>query len=286
MMNQVDESYKRKWFDVNVRHKLESMRPILRKVQVNIPFRMLCESYLSLFTTFGINPEVGMDAAALEEYDPPSFNEIGRELHRADLSVTLHAPFMDLSPGSTDPAVWALTRRRFEQTLRVMEGLKPKTVVCHAGYDLKRYGFTEDIWLENSLKIWSWLALRIREGGARLMLENVFEHDPSVLVRLMERLRHLDVGFCLDTGHHAAFARTPLTLWLEDLGPYLGQLHLHDNNGSRDDHLRLGSGVVDFRMLFESLKRDRRSLPIVTLEPHREDDLIPSLSHLEKVWPW
>jgi hypothetical protein len=34
------------------------------------------------------------------------------------------------------------------------------------------------------------------------------------------------------------------------------------------------------------LKRDRSSLPIVTLEPHRAVDLIPSLKHLEKVWTW
>lgn len=283
-MNQLGESYKRKWLDVNVRSELDSMRPLLRKVQVNIPFRMLCESYLSIFTTCGMNPEVGIDAAALEDYDLSAFDEIGSELRKAGLSVTLHAPFMDLSPGSTDPAVRALTKQRFEQTLRVMEVLNPKTVVCHAGYDLKRYGFIEDIWIENCLEIWSWLAVRIRDGGARLMLENVFEHDPMVLVRLMESLHHLNVGFCLDTGHHAAFARTPLALWLKDLGPYLGQLHLHDNQGLRDDHSALGKGIVDFRMLFESLKRDRSSPPIVTLEPHREVDLIPSLKHLEKVW--
>ena len=144
-MNQAEESYKRKWFDVNVRSELDSMRPLLRKVQVNIPFRMLCESYLSIFTTCGMNPEVGIDAVALEDYDLSAFDEIGSELRKAGLSVTLHAPFMDLSPGSTDPAVRALTRQRFEQTLRVMEVLKPKTVVCHAGYDLKRYGFIEDI---------------------------------------------------------------------------------------------------------------------------------------------
>lgn len=285
-MNQAGESYIRKWFDVNVRNELDLMRPILRKVQVNVPIRMLCESYLSVFTSCGINPEVGIDAAALEEYDSSAFDEVGRELRKAHLSVTLHAPFMDLSPGSTDPAVRALTRHRFDQTLRVMEGFNPKTVVCHAGYDAKRYGFIEDTWLENSLEIWSRLALRIRERGARLMLENVFEHDPSILVRLMERLHHLDVGFCLDTGHHAAFARTPLALWLKDLGPYLGQLHLHDNQGLRDDHSTLGSGIIDFPMLFESLRGERIRPPIVTLEPHREEDFIPSLKYLEKVLPW
>ena len=164
--------------------------------------------------------------------------------------------------------------------------MKPKTVVCHAGYDLKRYGFIEEVWLDNSLEIWSWLASRIRDRGGRLMLENVFEHDTGFLVKLMKRLHSFNVGFCLDTGHHAAFARTPLSLWLNDLGSYIGQVHLHDNKGTRDDHSALGSGIVDFRMLLESLRGYGERPPVVTLEPHREEDLIPSLKILEKVWPW
>ena len=285
-MDKKRKSYKRKGFDVNELRGLDALYPIIRRVQVNIPFRMLCESYLTLFTECNINPEVGLDAVALEKYDPAVFRDVCRKLHEKGLSITLHAPFMDLSPGSTDPDVRALTRRRFEQTLRVTEVFKPKSVVCHAGYDLKRYGFIEDLWLENSLETWSWFALRAGEQGVRLMLENVYEHDPVFLSKLLERLRHLNVGFCLDVGHHAAFASTPMNVWLNALGPYLGELHLHDNRGLRDDPSRMGDGIVDFRALLESLKRERKEPPIITLEPHREEDLIPNLKYLEKVWPW
>ncbi len=285
-MDQKIKPYKRKGLDVNDLRELEVLRPIVSRVQVNIPLRMLCGSYLNLFTACDINPEVGIDAVTLEKYDQVTFLDVGRKLRDKGLSITLHAPFMDLSPGSTDPDVRALTRRRFEQTLRVAEVFKPKSVVCHAGYDLKRYGFIEDLWLENSVEIWSWFALRTGEQGARLMLENVFEHDPVFLGNLLERLRPLNVGFCLDVGHQAVFARTPMDLWLKALGPYLGQLHLHDNQGLRDDHSRMGDGIVDFRTLFEFLKRERKIPPIITLEPHREEDLIPNLKYLEKVWPW
>lgn len=36
----------------------------------------------------------------------------------------------------------------------------------------------KDLWLENSMKTWSWLAKRISEEGSRLLLENVYEQHP------------------------------------------------------------------------------------------------------------
>jgi sugar phosphate isomerase/epimerase len=74
--------------------------------------------------------------------------------------------------------------------------------------------------------------------------------------------------------------------WVEALGPFIGQLHLHDNAGRQDDHLPLGGGAIDFPMLFKKLGAMRSVPPLITLEPHREDDLWPSVACLEKIWPW
>jgi sugar phosphate isomerase/epimerase len=73
---------------------------------------------------------------------------------------------------------------------------------------------------------------------------------------------------------------------VSDLGPFLEQVHLHDNSGEQDDHLALGKGRIDFRGLFQQLKAVRDTPPTVTLEPHSEADLWPSLQYLEAVWPW
>lgn len=262
------------------------MSTLTRRVQVNIPFRMLCESYLSSFLEYEINPEIGFDSIALDRYGDSDFSRIAKRLHERGLTITIHAPFMDLSPGSPDPGVRSLTRHRFEQTLRAVRTFKPKSVVCHAGYDPRRYVYIKDAWLEESLGIWSWLSKRLREEGARLMLENVYEHGPKEILTLLEKLGPLGVGFCLDTGHHAAFGNGSMKEWIEDLGPYLGQLHLHDNDGSEDSHLALGQGNVDFPGLFKILKARLTVPPIVTLEPHREEDLQPSIRYLEALWPW
>lgn len=262
------------------------MYRLIRQIQVNVPFTMLCETYLGLFIRHRLNPEIGFDANALDRYSLSDFSAIAQQLHEQGLTVTIHGPFMDLSPGSPDPAIGAVTHQRFEQVLRLISMFKPKTVVFHAGYERKRYAFMRDIWIENSLKMWSWLGSRIKDAGAVLMLENVYEDGPEDIKVLFENLKNDSVGFCLDVGHQAVFSTTPLEIWLEALGPYLGQVHLHDNNGKKDDHLALGKGKVNFKPLITYFKTQTQNPLVITLEPHRKEDLWSSFESLEKIWPW
>ncbi len=259
---------------------------IIQKVQVNVPFTMLYESYLATFIEYGLNPEIGLDAAALDRFTVADFSRIADEIHKNSRTVTLHGPFIDLSAGSPDPAVRRLTRWRLEQLLDLVPLFRPQSVVCHAGYDAKRYGYFKDTWSENSLELWSWMADRVSAHGARLMLENVYEDGPADIQFLFENLKHQKVGFCLDTGHSSAFGQADLAAWLDTLGPYLGQLHLHDNLGNDDEHLALGDGMIDFNLLFKYFKKNKHISPIVTLEPHEEKDLWPGLEYLAQEWPW
>ena len=51
-------------------------KKILGSVQVNVPFRMLIESYIDLFTANRINPEIGIDADALENFKQSDFERL------------------------------------------------------------------------------------------------------------------------------------------------------------------------------------------------------------------
>ena len=262
------------------------MKNLIEKIHVNIPFAMLYESCLDIFLKQGLNPEIGFDADSLDTYSIEDYSGIAKQLHRRGLSITFHAPFMDLSPGSSDSKIWRATQSRFEQIIQLVQIFKPRTVVCHTGYDAKRYWYVRDLWIEKSLEMWRWFGGCLKDAGAVLMLENVYEHEPDDLEALLRRLKDQGVGFCLDTGHQAVFGRVPLNTWLESLGPYLGQLHLHDNFGEVDEHLAMGKGRIDFHILFKKLVFTRKVPPLITLEPHREEDFRPSLEYLEMIWPW
>jgi sugar phosphate isomerase/epimerase len=257
-----------------------------RKVHVSIPFRMLATSYLSRIVEARINPEISFDAQTMESHSRSEFVHASEQLQSNDLAVTLHFPFMDLSPGSPDRDVRDLTRRRFKQLLPLLPLFKAKAVVCHAGFESRKYGFMRHVWTRNSITTWTPLAESIRDEGGVLMLENVFEDGPDDIREIFETVGDLGVKFCLDTGHAAAFSTTPLAEWVKGLAPFLGQVHLHDNRGDQDDHMALGHGTIEFEKLLRQIKKVIEMPPLVTLEPHREEDLLPSLQFLEEIWPW
>ncbi len=255
-------------------------------VQVNIPYRMLKKGYLDKFLEYGLNPEIGFDAEALDHLTVSVAEAIAKQLHRAGRTITLHGPFMDLSPGSPDPNIQEISRKRFEQLASLVPVFKPRTVVCHTGYDHKRYWPIKEQWIESSLELWEPLAAAMQREGTCLMLENVYEKGPSEILPLIENLKSFGVGFCLDIGHQAVFGTASLRRWVQSMSPHLQQLHLHDNNGQRDDHWALGLGNINIEQLFSDLDSLKIRPLAVTLEPHREEDLSPSLEYLAPIWPW
>jgi sugar phosphate isomerase/epimerase len=247
---------------------------------------MLNDAYMAFVLENRINPEIGLDAEALDSVEDSVFRKCADDLRRNGSAVTFHGPFVDLAPGSTDPEIRAVSFRRYEQVLRLAGMFRPKTVVCHSGYEALRHGYMKAEWIENSLALWRWFSQALRTIGSRLVLENVFEKSPGDLLPLFETLGSENVGFCFDVGHQSAFSSASMKEWLDVLGPYLYQLHLHDNHGDHDSHLAMGRGSVDFDVLFDYLRKRENDRPLITLEPHVDEDLWPSLSFLEENWPW
>ena len=135
------------------------------------------------------------------------------------------------------------------------------------------------------MAFWSRVADALNRAGTRLVLENVYEHRPEDMGELLEKLKPSNVGLCLDCGHLMAFGRAPRGM-ARIPRALIAQLHLHDNQGEKDEHLTMGSGRIDFTQLFAYLKSTRPEPPIATLEMHRIEDLEPSLDYLGRTWPW
>ena len=92
-------------------------------------------------------------------------------------------------------------------------------------------------WLAHSLETWG--MVMERADGVPLFLENVFEPTPAQHVQVLRALGGR-AGACLDIGHWHAFAdgarKADLADWLSALGAFPMHLHLHDNDGSADQH--------------------------------------------------
>ena len=125
------------------------------------------------------------------------------------------------------------------------------------------------LWLDSSLQTWRPLVKQAEAMGLNLAVENVFEESPNPSLLLRE-INSPAFGFCFDTGHHNVFSKIPLRDWVDALGSFLSEVHLHDNHHERDEHLPMGEGEFDFREFFDLLAQ-RNLKPILTLEPHEEE---------------
>ncbi|TYT74184.1 sugar phosphate isomerase/epimerase family protein [Desulfobotulus mexicanus] len=251
---------------------------IRENIQVNLPFRMR-ELYMEAFLSLGLNPEIGIDALSLDSSGWEDFKAVAGAFQKKGRRITLHGPFMDLSPGSPDSAVRRISMERIQQFLELVPVFNPVSVVCHGGWESRRYDWIKDEWYARSADFWKGVAGDLGKNNCQLFLENVYEEHPEELLLLLEHLRAEKVGVCLDTGHQSAFGSGDLSHWLGVMGPFIGEIHLHDNNGKEDSHLPPGQGVIDYTPL-KKMFYAQGKLPIITLEPHEPKNLLPSMEWL------
>ena len=251
------------------------------QVQAHVPLRHLRKK-LSLFLDNSLNPEIYFHHSVLESTSPRELAPLAAAFSEKGRRVTVHGPFYDLSPGAVDPAFRALTVERMRLALVRAAPFSPDSVVFHPGYDPERFAAHRRAWLKNSISTWRQILPQAADiPGAWILIENIFERDPSTLAELLDSLPSPPFGFCLDTGHFQVFSDVPLDDWLSALGPHLREVHLHDNHGLTDEHLPPGTGIFDFPHLFQRLSQMNHPV-IGTLEAHSERVLWDGLAYLER----
>ncbi len=252
---------------------------IKKQCFINAPWQKLKDTYLDLFLQHGLQPEIGLEGNCLYDEKNTEFQRVATLLRKSDLNCTLHAPFFDLAPGAFDPYILEQTRIKLNRAFSLLKIFKPRSIVCHLMFEENKHGYVYKKWLEVNVQTWAPLLALAERENVPVMFENTYEKSPTVHLELLKRLNSPYAQFCLDVGHLMAFSKTNFQDWLPDLTPWLGQLHLHDNHGEKDDHLAPGRGGFDFVELFKYLRKNLLS-PIVTFEPHSEDDLWATFDYL------
>jgi sugar phosphate isomerase/epimerase len=254
---------------------------ITRKCFVNAPWQILKTDNLSLFIEHGIQPEIGLEGTCLYDEDPAEFQRIASILHKHNLACTLHAPFFDLTPGALDPYLLAASRDKLRRAFDLLPIFKPRSIVCHLQFEENKQGYKLKEWTDVVLTTWRQLLKTATKANVPIMLENTYEQTAITHQTILTQLNSPYAGFCLDVGHLLAFAHSSWQDWLPTLSPWLGQLHLHDNHGERDEHLAPGRGIFDFPALFQFLHQNNLH-PLITLEPHSQEDLWQAFAYLEE----
>lgn len=251
-----------------------------KTVQVHVPYPYILEKTGRLID-LGINPEIFIDAFFIERAGAEDLRRIRDGFAEKGLTITVHGPYMDLNPGSREEKTRLLTVGVYDRLFRVVEALKPRTVVLHAGYHERKYKGDRELWLSQSLKTWPEFVRRAEQAGSVIAVENIFEREPSTLRLLMDEISSPNFGVCLDAGHMRVFSEVDMEDWFATLGPRVAEVHLHDNHGKHDDHLPIGEGSIDFEKFMGLLSRYTKD-PVHTIEPHGEDAMLRAIEAVKR----
>ncbi len=255
------------------------------KIHVSMPIFSDRDSrpFLKKCLELGVSVEVWLWQEVLDNFEPKDLSWIKEELEKQGLSLSVHGPWADLSPGGLDNEVRRITQKRFDQTLRFCEVLEPQNIVFHTGWypGVKAEGGLLELWLKRSLEIWVPIFERAKKSGLKISIENTYEEDPVFIKELIKDQE--GIGFCLDVGHVNVFGGKDQEKWLYELGDFLFEIHLHDNRGLYDEHLPLGEGTIDFQKLFSLLQKGNDLL--LTIEVFKPEGIRKSLEFLKKLLP-
>ena len=250
-----------------------------RPLHIHLPYRQL-DSRLDSFLENRQNAEIAFKGQDLDQLDPELLERTAEGFGDAGLSLTVHAPFLDLNPGALEPYVFEATAIRYRQTLAAADRLGAKLVVFHPGYEYWKYGGRPELWLEASIEFWPPIVELAEEFGISLAIENIYETEPGTLAQLLDHIDSPLFGHCFDVGHWRLFSDHTLDDWFAALAKRTIHLHLHDNNGAGDDHLPIGEGDIDFDHLFK-LVDALPNLPSLTLEARSPEEASRSLRNLQ-----
>lgn len=158
-------------------------------------------------------------------------------------ALILHAPFNELFPCAIDPKARALAAERYRQAAELARGHGAKKLVIHGGYH--PYIYYEPWYVEQSILFWKEF---LREDpGVQIVLENVLEPKPEMLLDIVRGVADPRLRLCLDIGHVNAYSRISVMQWLERLAPWLSHFHIHNNDGSWDTHSPLDQGNISVK---------------------------------------
>lgn len=243
----------------------------MARININIAYQRMSSDSFDFLSHQDLHPEFyfsGDDVDVIEKDQLLSFRS---EVDERNYQPTVHAPFFDLNIGARDSQICRVSFERLFWAVEVAALLRAGVVVVHPGYGPWILGHKFDAWLSRSGKYLIKLCEHAASLGIRIAFENIYDSSPEDLSKLLQLVDLDNAGICLDVGHFNVFSKHPLERWLEILGPHIFELHLHDNDGTADQHLALGDGKISYTQLLQWFNdQPAETRPVLTLElPHR-----------------
>lgn len=197
--------------------------------------------------------------------------------------ITLHGPFMDMVSGSPDARINAVCIARYSHAIRIASQLGAKQVVFHANFIGSLHNtFYREGWHARNVEFWKPVAEYAEQHEITILLENMWEFDPTIIADLLYDVDHPSLKTCLDVGHAHLFSSEQYTFeyWLRTMQPWLVEIHMNNNNGVIDEHHGFDwkNGVLNYHEIIPMIRSINPDVDLV-LEMNTVDDMRDSLHY-------
>ena len=144
------------------------------------------------------------------------------------------------------------------RTLDVCSALDCPNAILHPGGALEKLIEQETLYRVKDAYLSSLQELceYVKNRKTKIILENGGNPLNSIaaLIETISCVNSDSLGICIDTGHAYGTGNDPALL-IEQAGKLLEHLHIHDNNGTNDDHLVPGDGTINWPVVMRSLAK-------------------------------
>ncbi len=183
-----------------------------------------------------------------------------------DFDLGVHAPYIDINPASLNPLISRITRRVLLHCVNLAQTLEANYIVIHPGeFPIDYPRMLRRRAINNLINTIYSLSRTAKDSNIEVLIENTPKDDGLYIGSTIEEIKdiatRLECKLALDLGH-ANTMGNPLD-YINELAPLAAIIHIHDNNGERDEHLPLGRGTLKVPACLYTLSRKKYNGPLV-----------------------
>jgi sugar phosphate isomerase/epimerase len=170
-----------------------------------------------------------------------------------DIKISVHSPLSDVNIASYNESMRNSSISQIKNSIDIASTLEPGLVVVHPGQiPILGKKFEEKI-LKHSFESLKECSKYAKENDVMLCIENMPDIDGLLLKDINDLhnlVEEIDSYITLDVGHAHNMNFDVSEMFKS---PRIRHVHLSDNDGSFDKHNAIGSGDINFELLFKEL---------------------------------
>ncbi len=206
------------------------------------------------------------------DYSHETISQMATLAKKHDMPLQVHAPYRNLRLADINPRIREASVQSVKDGIDFAHQINARIVTMHLGNTAKIllsqfYTRIRKTLLDSITALVEYaevhnVALAIENvPSGKSAWEEAIGQKAEEIIDIIKEIKAKNIGVTFDVGH-ANTVSDPVNFAIE-LAPYIVNVHLHDNDGSIDQHLLIGEGKIDFLEILGTFKRVNYSGPLV-----------------------